>query len=127
MLLFARVYELDTDLETVRETLVAVFLKGGLTFSHDDEFMDPFALFFHTSLFTSVWAWALMLGGILWSLTFGSRVLERRGFNALYEKAPVTCILIYGAVFLNCGFWLLDGAFSLLGGAASDSVSTALR
>lgn len=128
MFVLGRFEQFELDLDGFLETLAAVFLEGGVIFRHTDRSFDAFALFFHTSLFTSVWAWALMLGTLLWSWTFGSRVFRGGAFSALYEKAPVTCWLIYGSVFLGCVLGLLQAAFSLLGGGGeADAVLAALR
>ena len=46
--------------------IVEYFLEGGITFSHSDPSFDPITIFFYTTLFTSIWAWAFMCGSICW-------------------------------------------------------------
>ena len=87
--------------------LWSVFTEGGVMLNHKDSTLDPFAIFFHTSLFTSVWAWALMAGFILWSL-FRPLLLRVSQLRTLYKKFPVTCVMAVGALFAGCVFAAVD-------------------
>ena len=93
--------------------LWSVFFDGGLTLNHESSDADPFAIFFHTSLFTSVWAWALMAGFILWSLF--RPLLTRIGrFGTLYARFPVACLMLVGSFFAGCVFAAIDQALEAI-------------
>lgn len=67
-------------------------LLGSLLFS-SDLLLDLFVIFFYTTLFTSVWVWLFMLGGVLWSVfTWLRGVLS-------VEKFPVGSAMAIGGVF----------------------------
>lgn len=94
--------------------LLAVFVEGGLIFRHGDVTIDPFALFFYTSLVTSVWVWGFVLGAIAWSVL--GRLLPVM-LGTLYRKNPVTCVMAMGGFCLAVGLTavrLVWGALRLL-------------
>ena len=80
--------------------LLGVFIEGGLIFRHGDVTIDPFALFFYTSLVTSIWVWGFVLGVIVWSVL--GRLLPVM-LGALYTKNPVTCVMATGGFCLAVG------------------------
>ncbi len=67
-------------------------LPGNLLFSANSD-GDVFVIFFYTTLFTSVWVWLFMLGGVLWPLfTWLRGVL-------LVDKFPVGSAMAIGGLF----------------------------
>ena len=89
-----------SSLRKIGALLSGVFFEGGLIFRHADVTLDPFALFFYTSLVTSVWIWGFVLGSIAWS-AFG-RLLPVV-LMGLYDKNPVTCVMAMGGFCLAVG------------------------
>ena len=97
------------DLLAIWGTLLSVFVDGGITLNHENSSVDPFAIFFHTSLFTSVWAWALVAGFVLWSL-FKPLLTQVGQLGALFTRFPVACLMLVGSFFAGCVFAAIDGA-----------------
>ena len=87
-------------LREIGALLFGVFFEGGLIFSHSNVTTDPFALFFYTSLVTSVWVWGFMLGVIAWSV-FGP--LLPRVLGVLYTRNPVTCVMAISGFCIALG------------------------
>ncbi len=73
-------------------TLDALTAEGGLLFSAK-ETVSVIAILFYTTLFTSVWVWLFMLGGVLWPL-----FTWLRGVLGV-EKFPVGSAMAIGGVF----------------------------
>ena len=71
-----------------------LFYKGGLIFINLDMSIDPFSIFFYTTLFTSVWVWVFMLGVTLWPLL--KWILGKLNVN----KYPVLVTTVVGEIFL---------------------------
>ncbi len=67
-------------------------LPGNLLFSANSD-GDVFVIFFYTTLFTSVWVWLFMLGGVLWPLFTWLRGVLR------VDKFPVGSAMAIGGVF----------------------------
>ncbi len=75
------------------EFLSELTTGGGLLFSHKEATIDLFALVAYTTLFTSVWVWLFMLGGVLWPL-----FTWLRGVLGV-DKFPVGSAMAIGGVF----------------------------
>lgn len=69
------------------------FLKDGLLFFFRDTILDVIAIFFSTTLFTSVWVWLFILGGVVIPL-----FNFLRGVFAV-EKFPIGSAMAIGGVF----------------------------
>ena len=102
-----RFNEIWSVLCQIWSSLWEVFFRGGLTFGHSESSLDPLAIFFHTSLFTSVWAWVLMAGLILSSL-IRPLLMHLNWFEEVSQKSPVACLTLVGSFFLGCVFTVLD-------------------
>ncbi len=70
-------------------------ISGGWLYFGADTAYDLIAACFYTTLFTSVWVWIFMLGGVLWPLfSWLSNVLA-------VDKYPVGSVMAIGGVFLG--------------------------
>jgi hypothetical protein len=87
-------------LRNIGTLLSVIFFEGGLLFRHRDVTLDPFALFFYTSLVTSAWIWGFVLGSIVWPIFVPLLPVVLKG---LYRKNPVTCLMAMGGFCLAVG------------------------
>ena len=90
---FAEILEIAIRERIFFSRLIDLTTGGGLLFSHEIWFVHLLALVAYTTLFTSVWVWLFMLGGVLWPL-----------FNWLrgvlgVDKFPVGSAMAIGGLF----------------------------
>ncbi|MCH7889052.1 MAG: hypothetical protein IIA00_07215 [Proteobacteria bacterium] len=92
---FSKADELVFRIFAKTAAVFKMFINGGLLFSHDVVFTDLIAAYLYTTLFTSVWVWIFMLGGVFWPLfSWLSKVLA-------VDKYPVGSVMAIGGVFLG--------------------------
>ena len=85
--------DLARAVDTVDTMFGNLITKGGFLFSHGFSGNDIFAIYFYTTLFTSVWVWLFMLGGVLWPLFTWLRGALR------VDRFPVGSAMAIGGVF----------------------------
>ena len=84
--------DISNFLNYYSEIVELMFSYDFLTFNTRDEENDILAICFYTTLLTSVWAWAFMLGVTLWPLfKWMESVLDT-------QKSPVGVIMTIGGV-----------------------------
>ena len=88
------------------DLLSLIFFDYGLTFSSGDKFTNIMAVFFATTLVTSIWIWVFMIGVVAWRILWG---IGARLIGALpVDKKPVTVTLALGGAIIGFGLIFID-------------------